>query len=356
MQVPMTGLELQPWELVCYCFIFLVGLVGNLIICLVVLKSGPSYRCVTFNIYLMALAVADLTLAVVCLPIYIMSTSSFPHPTGTQGTAVCKIVTGYLLTFWLGGVSIYLLVVISFERYAAISRPLQAMARSTSKRTASFIAFAWVIAFVIQIPTVVGVNFSTTNATIGNYCTYIWKDNTATVIYAFVFAFQYVIPAVIFIINFYRIKISLAKLDKSLGHSFRNLEAQQLAKVMRRKAKTVRIVFVASVAFFISWTANNIMYFLFQYGGMKDISWNSNVYQAGVLLGFLNSCINPFLYAFQSKEFRFHCKAILVRVFRMRTVSRRTAGICTPGSLCEGASSSSSTGGKPKLKLYKPLF
>ena len=171
MQVPMTGLELQPWELVCYCFIFLVGLVGNVIIFLVVLKSGPSYRCVTFNIYLMALAVADLTLAVVCLPIYIMSTSSFPHPTGTQGTAVCKIVTGYLLTFWLGGVSIYLLVVISFERYAAISRPLQAMARSTSKRTASFIAFAWVIAFVIQIPTVVGVNFSTTNATIGNYCT-----------------------------------------------------------------------------------------------------------------------------------------------------------------------------------------
>ena len=56
----MSGFDVRVWELVCYCFIFIVGLLGNLTICLVVLKSGPSYTLLPFNVYLMTLAIASI--------------------------------------------------------------------------------------------------------------------------------------------------------------------------------------------------------------------------------------------------------------------------------------------------------
>ena len=310
----MAGLELKVWELLCYCFIFVTGLIGNLVVCLVVLKSGPEFRRVPFNIYLMSLAMVDLTLAVVCLPIYVMSTTTFPHPTGTKGIVLCKTVTGYLLPFMLGMVSIYLLVVISFERYTAVCKPFSAITRKTSTNKAFYICGVWLIALVLHIPTLIGITFTDSKPSIGNYCSFAWK--TATIsrsVYAFVFTFNYVLPAVIFAVNLYRTQKCLAKLDENLKQSF--TRKHQCAKVMEKKRKTIRTVFVLSAAFFICWTPNKVMYFLFQYGGMTGISWNSDFYQAGVILGFFNSCINPFLYAFHSKDFRSHCKKVLEKMF-----------------------------------------
>ena len=314
----MSGFDVRVWELVCYCFIFIVGLLGNLTICLVVLKSGPSYTLLPFNVYLMSLAIADLVLAVVCLPVYVMSTSAYSHPDGTEGVILCKIITGYLLPFWLGGVSIYLLVIISFERYTAISKPFVAFTRTTSKKTVLLIAGAWFIGFIIQLPTVIGIDFTKGNSSIGNHCVYKWKSETQrTLIFVFAFTFQYIIPALIFIVNFYRIQQCLAKFDRDLKQRFS--DSYKLInvdiKVMKKKRKTVRIVFVASLAFFICWTPNNIMYFLFQYAGRKDISWCNSGFQFGIILGFFNSCVNPFLYSFQSRDFRSHCKKILKKMF-----------------------------------------
>ena len=75
------------WEVVCYCFIFLAGLFGNLTVIIVVLKCGSArhrFREVPFNIYLMALAIVDLTVAVTCLPVYILSSSIYDHPGGIK--------------------------------------------------------------------------------------------------------------------------------------------------------------------------------------------------------------------------------------------------------------------------------
>ena len=90
-----------PLEIICYCLIFFVGLLGNVVVCVVVWKSGPSFRRVPFNVYLMALAVTDAVLAVVCLPIYLLSLPMFRpyHPKGTDGRILCQAVTGYVTYF-----------------------------------------------------------------------------------------------------------------------------------------------------------------------------------------------------------------------------------------------------------------
>ncbi len=307
---------LRAWELVCYCIIFIVGAIGNSIVCLVVLKSGPNFRSVPFNVYLMALAFTDLLISVLGLPIYIMSTSAFPHPSGKSGESMCKAITGYLIPFWLGGASIYLLVFISFERYSAINRPMQARMKTASKKTAFCIVSSWLIGLIIQIPTIVGVTYVDKAPMVGNCCVYTWK--TALVrdsIYACTFTFQYGIPALLFIFNFVRIRNCLAKLDNTLKFAFGSGNLKQQLQVMKRKRRTVRTVFFASLAFFVCWTPNNIMFFLFQYVNVSKIDWHSVLFQSGMLLGFASSCINPLLYCFQSKEFRSHCKRVIKKMY-----------------------------------------
>ena len=348
----MALLALTAWELIFYCFIFIVGLFGNVMVCLVVLKSPAEFRSVQFNIYLFSLAIVDLCLAVVCLPVYLFSTSKFHHPGGYGGLIFCKIITGYLLPFWLGGTSIYILVFISFERYRAVSNPLFYRTHDVKIQTRLNIAFAWFIGFFIQLPTIIGVTYTANenDTTIGSFCMYTWKEKTtSSSIYAVAFTLQYVIPASIFIINFCRIKKCIGKLDITLRHCL--ADRRSLVQIMRNKRRTIRIVFITCLAFFVCWTPNNTMYFLFQYGNRMEVSWDSNLYQVGIVLGYFNSCINPLLYAFQSREFRKHCKNIMRKVFKVNTLKQGGGGTIAHGTSTLG--SFTTTSDNEKLIRYK---
>ena len=341
----MGGIEFWTWEIICYCFIFVTGLFGNLTVIIVVLKSGSArhrFREVPFNIYLMALAIVDLIFAVTCLPVYVLSTNVFDHPTGVQGDILCKLVTGYLIPFWLGDVSINTLLIISFERHAAICKPFQAIQLGISRRTYFYIAGTYLAAFVLQIPTLVGIRWAGVNGTV-SYCTYIWpSDTVSTSIFAVIFTCHFVLPSTIFLINFYRIKKCLMKLDGDLRRSLG--DAKQRVKIVKSKEKTVRIVLVVLVAFFVSWTPNHVMYFMFQFGVKHNVRWNSKYFQVGLILGFSSSWLNPFLYAFQSRNFRSHCHKVFKKMVGGRFTGR-------PQSSSQSGSTSSTV--RTKIQFQK---
>ena len=314
----MTNFELRTWEVVCYSLILVIGVLGNTTVILVIRKSGSSsrhrFRDVPFNVYLMALAIVDLALSVICLPVYIMSTNVFPHPTGVRGDVFCKLITGNLPQFWLAGVSIYLLVVISFERYAAISKPFETRLGTTMK-TYVYIGLAWFFGLARELPVLVGIRYTATEATVGTSC-YYWPSYLANAfIYSFLFISEYLLPAVIFFINFYRIKKRLNQLDSTLKTALG--DKRQRVIIMKSKKRTIRIVFVLLVSFLICWTPNNIMYLLFQFGDVSKVVWSSDYYQFGIILGFSSCCLNPFLYAFQSKDFRSHCGKVFRKIFKL---------------------------------------
>ncbi|CAB3994094.1 neuropeptide FF receptor 1-like [Paramuricea clavata] len=313
----MASFELRSWELACYTLILIIGVLGNSTVILVIRKSGSSpkyrFRDVPFNVYLMALAIVDLTLSVICLPVYIMSTSAFPHPTGVGGDIFCKLVTGNLPQFWLAGVSIYILVVISFERYAAITKPFKTRLGTTTKNYV-YIGLAWFFGFARELPVLVGIRYTATNATVGTSCYYWPKQLPNIFIFSVLFISQYILPAGIFLVNFYRIKKRLNRLDSTLKTALG--DRRQRLKIVKSKARTIRIVFIVLVTFLICWTPNNIMYLLFQYGDVSNVRWSSDYYQFGIILGFSSCCLNPFLYAFQSKEFRSHCRKVFRKIFK----------------------------------------
>ncbi len=239
----MANFELRPWEVVCYSLILVIGVLGNTTVILVIRKSGNSakyrFRDVPFNVYLMALAIVDLILSIICLPVYIMSTNAFPHPTGVGGKVFCKLITGNLPQFWMAGVSIYLLVVISFERYAAISKPFKTRLGTTTK-TYVYIGLAWFFGFARELPVLVGITYTDKDAQVGTSCYYWPKQLPSIFIFSCLFISQYILPAVIFFINFYRIKKRLNRLDSTLKTALG--DERQRIKIMKSKQRTIRIV------------------------------------------------------------------------------------------------------------------
>ena len=319
----MAGIEIWIWEVICYCFIVIAGVLGNLVVIIVVLKSSSArhrFREVPFNIYLMALAIVDLMASVSSFPVYLMESRIFDHPGGEKGNVMCKLVTGYLIPFWLCDVSIYTLVIISFERHAAICKPFQAIRLGIPRKTYFYIAAAYLVAFVVNVPTIVGIYYAGVNGTAG-YCSYKWPSEAiSTSIYAVVFVAHFLLPAVVFIFNFYRIKKCLNKLDKNLQRSLG--DARQRAKILKSKRKTVQVVFVVMIAFFILWLPNHVMYFFYQFGKIHDFKWDTYYYQLGEILGFSSSWLNPFLYAFQSRDFRSHCCKVFSKMCGCQLIRR----------------------------------
>ncbi|XP_046855190.1 galanin receptor type 1-like [Xenia sp. Carnegie-2017] len=305
----MTGFDLRAWELVCYTFIFIFGVVGNFIVILVIRKSRRlpkhRFRHVPFNVYLMNLAIVDLALCAICLPVYIMGTSSFPHPTGVNGDVLCKLVTGNLPQFWLAGVSIYILVIISFERHYSITRPFQSRMRVATWKTYVYIGIAWFFGFLREIPVLVGIRYTAINATIGTSC-YYWPSKTTNIfVFSILFLTQYVFPSIVFLVNFSRTTKHIRRLDKTLKLGIQ--DERERIKTVKGKKRSIRIVLIVLLVFLLFWTPNNIMYFLLQIGKNSDVVWSSDVYQMGIILGFSSSSMNPIIYAFQSKEFRKNC-------------------------------------------------
>ena len=194
------------------------------------------------------------------------------------------------------------------------------MRLGTSRKIYIYIAIAWFLGFLRELPVLVGIRHASDNITVGSSC-YYWPDQSANIfIFAVLFISQYLAPAVIFLVNFYRIKKRLTRLGGTLNVAL--ADERERVKIMRRKKRTIRIMFMVLIIFLLFWTPNNVMYLLFQYAGDSNVTWNSNYYQFGIILGFSSSCVNPFLYAFQSKQFRVHCGKFLRKLLKARRKSR----------------------------------
>ena len=326
-----TTFPLRAWELIWYTIILLTGTFGNLLVCLVIYKSSSVFRSTPFNMYLCSLAIADTLLALVVLPNYMLSTSIFHHPTGVMGDVMCKTITGDFLTFYFSTVSEYSLMLISLERLHTVRKfpmTLSVHSRSQRRRAWLSIAAAWFVPFTFEGPKAIYfLEYKRAHSpVIGNYCTFIWagEPTLCAQIYASILLIaESFIPLVIFIFSFYNIRKCLVKEEKRLtermggGDSFnQGYKYFSCFQIFERRRKTVKTLMIVTTVFVICWIPDKIMFFIMTYMGDKHtrFTWNSPEYQAGILVRFTGSCINPFLYALRSKEFRKHSEKALKRL------------------------------------------
>lgn len=99
------------------------------------------------NYFLFSLAIADLAIGLISMPLFTVSTILGHWP---LGPFVCD--TWLALDYLASNASVLNLLIISFDRYFSVTRPLTYRAKRTTNRAAIMIASAWGISLLLWPP------------------------------------------------------------------------------------------------------------------------------------------------------------------------------------------------------------
>ncbi|NP_001304000.1 C-X-C chemokine receptor type 1 [Tupaia chinensis] len=277
---------------VVYALVFLLSLLGNSLVMMVILHSRAS-RSVT-DVYLLNLAIADLLFALT-LPIWAASREKG----WIFGTTLCKIVSLLKEVNFYSG--ILLLACISVDRYLAIVHATRTL---TQKRhLVKFVCLGiWGLSLILSLPFVLFREaYSPTNSS--PVCYEVLGNDTAKwrmVLRVLPHTFGFVLPLLIMLFCY--------------GLALRTLFKAH----MGQKQRAMRIIFAVVLVFLLCWLPYNLVL-------VADTPMRTQVIQetckrrhdinqaldATEILGFLHSCLNPFIYAFIGQNFRYGFLKIL---------------------------------------------
>ncbi|XP_036437799.1 muscarinic acetylcholine receptor M5b [Colossoma macropomum] len=123
----------------------LITIVGNILVMLS-FKVNSQLKTVN-NYYLLSLAFADLIIGVFSMNLY---TSYILMGYWSLGNLACDLWLA--LDYVASNASVMNLLVISFDRYFSITRPLTYRAKRTPKRAGIMIGLAWLVSFILWAP------------------------------------------------------------------------------------------------------------------------------------------------------------------------------------------------------------
>ena len=313
----MLAITMSPAEvvyLIIFSILIFVNLVGNSLVCVVVLRT-KSMR-IPMNYLLVNLAVADMTVALFLTPLYILR-PFIHHPGPPMGDYLCKAGTGGNVS-WIGSAaSVFTLVLIAFERYNSIMFPQSHNGRLTTRKAKFGILLSWLVAVASEIPPIVVMRYNVLH----NICIEDWSDIRQAKTYTVLtFLIDFVIPFTLMSVLYGRV---LRKLWSS------NLCRATHVALLRRRKKVTLLLFTVTALHGVCLLPDTVAYFLsyfrFKYGSIA--------YEIGSTFICLNSAVNPFLYSLHSERFRRSLRKMFLSNntranFTSKTKMKHRRGLC----------------------------
>ncbi|XP_062402521.1 dopamine receptor D4a [Sardina pilchardus] len=133
-------------------FLIIFIICGNVLVCISVYKEKALKT--TTNYFIVSLAVADLLLAVLVLPLFVYA--EFQDGVWSLNMTVCDALM--TMDVMLCTASIFNLCAISVDRFIAVSIPLNYNRRHVDQRQAGLLVGTWVLALAVASPVIFGIN------------------------------------------------------------------------------------------------------------------------------------------------------------------------------------------------------
>lgn len=287
-----------------YIMVFLLGLTGNGLLLMVLLKRRAHLRMT--DIYLLHLALADLLL-LFTLPFVVTQVLAG----WVFGNFLCKLL-GLLhrLNLWCGSL---LLAGIGIDRYLAIVHVISSLQTRRPQTVHLICALLWLFCLALSMPNIVFLSVEPIRnddtwlqCHFNNYGSHAYKwylvDRLLTHLLCFLLPLVimgYCYTAVVF----------------TLYHSHQSLEKQG----------AIRLAMVVTLVFCVCWLPYNITLFLdtlLRLGILSQKTCQTHTALALGLkvtetIGFIHCCLNPILYAFVGVRFRNDLLRLLPKSFRV---------------------------------------
>ncbi|XP_071958267.1 adenosine receptor A3-like [Antedon mediterranea] len=284
-----------------------VSIVGNAIVVFTIYRY-PTLQVVR-NYYLGSLAVADFLTGAIAVPgvimHYVFVRRQFSNANLSDG------VTMYVMPLFLfSWASIHNLLLITWDRYCALTQPLSYIGKSTKVRAFKYIAVAWIVSFIpILIPFFWGVERDLTSGIIT-------IKGQANRIRNYICSFYFLIILTIMIKLHMSSYVIARKKEKELPGTMMLTRQNRPRKgtseliSVELHLKSFITITLVLVVFILSLTPLTILTYV-------EYIWDINIpvlvwfFEAIV---FASSMVNPFIYACRRQDFRiafrrtFKCK------------------------------------------------
>lgn len=276
-----------------------LGVAGN-IYTLVITRSAAMRRTGSMYVYIINLALADL-IYLSTIPFVVCTYLAHDWLFGEVG---CHILLSLdLLTMHT---SVFILVAMSLERYRAVTRPFSAH-RSSSRRRKLVAGVIWGFAFVLTLPMMVMIRLRvsklTADGSVKRICLPTWTSATFKFYITLLFFTGVFIPGLVIIGLYSGLSRHYWATQARLGKS-----GQRRAQRRGLKQKVISMIFSIVVAYwtcflpFWGWQLAK----LFSPEALEALSPAAHSYVNFFVtcLTYGNSCINPLLYTFLTRNYK----------------------------------------------------
>ncbi|XP_036374820.1 neuromedin-U receptor 1-like [Megalops cyprinoides] len=330
-----------------YLLIFLVGAVGNVLTCTVIVRNKVM-RTPT-NYYLFSLAVSDLLVLLLGMPLELYEMwSNYPFLLGKGG---CYFKTFLFETVCFA--SILNVTALSVERYIAVVHPLKAKYVVTRTHAKRVIVSIWALSVLCAIPNTSLHGILSLPSSSGHeipesaICTLVkprWMYNLIIQITTLLF---FLLPMLTISVLYLLIGLQLKRerllqvLEAKSGlsqDSYCNVRSQQ-QKVRRRQV--TKMLFVLVVVFGICWApfhTDRLMWSFIEHWTSDHLEIFQYVHIISGVFFYLSSAVNPILYNLMSTRFREMFREVMCRRVQ-RPVARKhslsVTRVTLRSTLCE---------------------
>lgn len=294
---------------VLYMLIFILGLSGNGVVIFTVWKAERKRRAA--DVYIGNLALADLTF-VVTLPLWAVYTALGYH--WPFGVALCKL-SSYIVLLNMYA-SVFCLTCLSLDRYLAIVRSLSSSQLRTRGRMRASLAAIWILSGVFASPTLLfrttifdnelnrtscAMDFSMVLSRPSEEKFWISGLSISST------ALGFIIPLLAMLVCYGFIGCTVTR------HFNKNLHKEDQRKRRLLKIITTLVVVFAAcwIPFHVVKSMDALTYLDLAPDSCYLLSFLLLTHPYATCLAYLNSCLNPFLYAFFDLRFRSQCLCLL---------------------------------------------
>lgn len=286
--------------IITFLAIFVVGVLANGLVIALALKPIAGTAPTTINTYIVNVAAADLLYILGCL---FFTLTNYNHGGWLFGDIGCRVIMSWdILTMH---VSIYILTVMSLERYVAVVHPIESYKYRSVGIARKISAGIWISALCLSLPMVVsmseieymrnGVTKRTCGWTVGDINSY---RHYMTV----VFVVTFLIPSTVTALVYTKMAFHFCRIVSPTDAT--NQRSSAAAKPRKQnKRKVVQTLFIIIIFFWMCYIPFWIYQLILLHGNNPKFDQHNIMGLVTIVLSYLNSCCNPFLYTLLPRRY-----------------------------------------------------
>eukprot|EP00794_Sanderia_malayensis_P015725 gene15725-17310_t len=275
---------LDIFRLILTAITFVVTIAGNTAAIFYIYKNREwrSIKNYYYGYYLINLNVADLLVAVFCIPFTVIY---YESKIWLFGSLFCRVMpTMQVISV---SASIGTLTVITWERYRAIVYPMFPRSTMLGLRVKLGLIWAWAVA--VGAPSFYANNLDVKRKLY--QCMENWPKHSYRQGYTvFIFLVNYAIPLAFIFISYIVICVKLKRGKTPYG--------QNVSRMLQNKFIKLLIMLITSFA--VCYLPTHVCFFMLDFGGSSSAATETHTFRTVItfahLLTWINSCLNPFFY------------------------------------------------------------